>query len=546
MATAQDNISAKHRHSTHQSAPSPLRKQTRFRALAKGGLVWPLVSIATILVVMFIITFLGLKQIISPALVLITLLILIFSGLFGIAYTIHQIRQQLLKPLDHLRDSPFLRSHLSPSDQVVNPGSSTDLAEDISHLGDELKSLTENMDSKVRTQTQHIASKSRSLEILYEITTSLSTAQNLEELLEQFLDTLMILVDAKAASVRFLTDDGNTRLVASRGLSESVKKQEEMVALNRCLCGQIATHSGLGIQKGIAECNKFLDCAMVEGACSELIVVPLQYRDRILGVYNLFLERPSSELGQDARDLLYSIGKHLGLAVEKSRLDDNSRRLAIMEERNMIGNELHDSLAQSLVSMRLQIKMLGEILHRKDIRSAQNEVRNLRSAVEEAHTSLRELLANFRSSMDDRGLLTAIEDLLLRFKQETGVATFFQNECKQPDISLSPSQEIQIFRIVQEALANVRKHSNACTVRVLMTGGEDKCTILIEDDGMGLPDNPQTGNPGEHLGLSIMRQRAAHLPGEITIESEPGEGTRVSLTFSPNASNAISKITSSE
>ena len=214
--------------------------------------------------------------------------------------------------------------------------------------------------------------------------------------------------DAEAVSVRLLTDNGQTYMVASRGLSPEVIKQELLVDGNRCLCGKIARHGGFGVQKGLEQCNQFLDCAMLQGDCHELIVVPLQYRDKILGVYNLFLSRPSAELGKDVRDLLNSIGMHLGLAVEKARLDDNERRLAIMEERNMMGNELHDSLAQSLVSMRLQTKMLGELLYQKNTRAAQNEVRHLRSAVEEAHVSLRELLANFKTGMDARGLIPSI------------------------------------------------------------------------------------------------------------------------------------------
>jgi two-component system, NarL family, nitrate/nitrite sensor histidine kinase NarX len=458
-------------------------------------------------------------------------------GIICIVVVIHMLRQQLIKPLTRLRTTPLLQNR--SVDQDIRFG---DLAGDISHLGDELKLLTEDMDIKVRTQTKHIASKSRSLEILYEIATSLSTAHNLDELLEQFLDTLMILVDAKAASVRLLTDDGMTRLVSSRGLNEETIKQEYLVDINRCMCGDITIHGGFGIQQGVAACEKFNNCKMIDGDCSELIVVPLQYRDKILGVYNLFLERPSAELGNDARDLLNSIGKHLGLAVEKSRLDDNARRLAIMEERNMIGNELHDSLAQSLVSMRLQIKMLGELLHKGNNRPAQKEVQNLRSAVEEAHTSLRELLGNFRTRMDGRGLFPTIQDLLLRLKGETGISTFFQNEMENPEYQLSPVQEVQIFHIIQEALANARKHSNACTLRVLISGDEDRCTILVEDDGLGFPDNIPSSRPGEQVGLSIMQQRAARLPGIIDIESEAGEGTRICLLFSPNGNNDITSL----
>jgi len=456
------------------------------------------------------------------------LLVVVIAAIAAIGFRLYQ---QIIQPLSGLKLwSGRIRSgdFYTPI-PVAQNGPLTNTIEDINNLSHELDLLTEEFDTKVKTQTEHIGAKSRSLEILYDIATELSTARSLDELLEQFLDTMMVLVDAKAASVRMLTNDGNTRLVASRGLSEAVIKQEYMVDINRCLCGRITKEGGLGIQKGIKECEKFLDCSMVDEDCSELIVVPLQYQDRILGIYNLFLDRPSSELGKDARDLLNSIGKHLGLAIEKASLDDNERLLAVMEERNIIGNELHDSLAQSLVSMRLQIKMLGETLHKKDIRGAQNEVRRLNAAIDEAHDSLRELLSNFRTRMDERGLVPAIEDLVRRFIDDTGISLFFQNEALE--YSLSPFQEVQIFRIIQEALTNIRKHSNACNVRILLQNSENKYfNVLIEDDGLGFMEPMSTTRPGENIGLTIMRERATRLQGDLDIESEPGEGTRIKLS----------------
>ncbi len=455
-------------------------------------------------------------------------------GLGIVALIFHRLRKEFLVPLAHLRSwSQSLRSgNLAIHVPVPPQGELVSLVRDINGLTDELHTLTEEMDIKVRAQTEHIASKSRSLEILYDIATDLSTTRNLDELLEQFLDTMMVLVDARAASVRLLDDRQQTILVASRGLSTEIVKQEQQVDVGRCLCGQIARNGGIGIQDGIAPCNRFVDQPMVEGACRELIVVPLRYRDRTLGVYNLFLERPSAELGKDVRDLLNSIGMHLGLAIEKARLDDNERRIAIMEERNLIGSELHDSLAQSLVSMRLQVKMLGEILHRRDLRGAQDEVRRLREAVEDAHASLRELLANFRSRMDERGLIPSIKEVVDRFRQETGITVYLQNQWRS--FVLTPNQEVQVFRIIQEALANVRKHSNAHNVRILLGQADDETlSVLIEDDGQGADQeiSTTTGHPGEKIGLSIMRERADRIEGALLFDSEPGEGTRIQLMF---------------
>jgi len=500
--------------------------------LARNRLLFPIAGLFTILCFLSISTIVLYFLPDSYQVVSLWQIILVILGIGLTAHTVHRIRQQLLTPLDGLREwskqirSGDLESHIT----VPARGEFATLIQDINSLTDELHSLTDEMDARVQSQTEHIADKSRSLEILYDIATSLSTAQNLDGLLEQFLDTLMTLVDARGASVRLLDSQKMTRLVASRGFSDEVKEQEKLVNVDRCLCGKITLHGGIGVQKDMEACNQYLSCAIIENDCKEMLVIPLQYQDRILGVYNVFLDRPSREMGRDIRDLLNSIGKHLGLAIEKNRLDQNARRLAIMEERNMIANELHDSLAQSLVSMRLQTKMMGETLYKKDIRHAQNEVRSLNTAIDDAHKSLRELLSNFRSKMDERGLVYAVNDLLYTFKQETGINTFVHCNDSKEHSGLSPAQEFQVYRIIQESLVNVKKHSDACNVRVLINRlPKDGCNVLIEDDGQGIEETTTESVPGEHIGLSVMKERADAIHGELQIESEPGEGTRVLL-----------------
>ena len=377
-------------------------------------------------------------------------------------------------------------------------------------------------------QTVRLARKTQSLDVLYAIATSLSQPGSLEQLLDSFLDTFIELIDARAASVRVVTDDGHTRLIASRGLAPAVVEDDRRMALGLCDCGWCATTGGIRVQAGTRECAKLIGRPMLDTDCREFVVVPVQYQDRILGVYNLFLDRPLAAMGEDMHDLLMSVGRHLGLALEKARLDNNARRLALMEERTLIGNELHDSLAQALISMRLQVTMMDESLRRRDIGAAASEIRNLRPAMDQAHANLRDLLANFRLKIGDEGFAPAISGMIQRFQQETGIATFFQNECAA--LNLTPAQEVQVFYIIQEALTNIRKHSSARNARVLLNNEDDFYTVLIEDDGQGMA-GAATAAAGEHVGLAIMQERAARLPGQLLIETEPEEGTRIVLMF---------------
>jgi len=379
-----------------------------------------------------------------------------------------------------------------------------------------------------QAQSVRLARKTQSLDILYEISTGLSQPGGLEQLLDGFLDTFIELVDARAASVRLATEDGHTRLIASRGLAAEVVECDRRMDAGLCCCGWASREGGLRVQRGTAPCAALLGRPMLEPDCSEFVVVPVQYQDRILGVYNLFLDRPLAAMGEDMHDLLISVGRHLGLAIEKARLESEARRLAIMEERNIIGNELHDSLAQSLFGMRLQLKVLSESLARKDFGTAQSEAKRLRRAMTQAKTDLRELLVNYRLKIDESGLVQTVANLVERLRSETGIAVFFQNECQS--LALTPAQEIQVFYIIQEALTNIRKHSGARNVRIMLNNEADLYTVLIEDDGVGMPaaDEPVHG---VHAGLAIMRERTGRLPGQIVIESEPGEGTRIVLIF---------------
>jgi two-component system nitrate/nitrite sensor histidine kinase NarX len=379
-----------------------------------------------------------------------------------------------------------------------------------------------------QSQAVRLARKTQSLDILYATATSLNQPGSLEQLLDGFLDTFIELVDARAASVRLVTGEGQTRLVASRGLAPEVAERDRLMPAGGCPCGWAASEGGLRIQRGTAPCAALIGRPMLAPDCVEFVAVPAQHQDRIVGVYNLFLDRPLAAMGEDMPDLLISVGRHLGLAIEKARLESEARRLAILEERNIIGNELHDSLAQSLIGMRLQLKLLGESLARKDFGAAQYEASRLRRAMTQANADLRELLTNYRLKLDDAGLAQSIAGLVERFGRETGIAVFFQNECRS--LALTPAQEIQVFFIIQEALTNIRKHSGARNVRILLNNEDDLYTVLIEDDGLGMAEAAAEA-PGGHAGLAIMRERTERLQGQIVIESEPGEGTRIVLMF---------------
>jgi two-component system nitrate/nitrite sensor histidine kinase NarX len=339
------------------------------------------------------------------------------------------------------------------------------------------------------------------------------------------------MVNGRAATVRLQAPDGRMQLVGCIGLDDRVRVEREILPIRLCVCGKALTPGDILCEDDAASCAARNGQPMFAPDAIEALVVPLAYHDDVLGSYRIYVNRPGIAGREDIRELLATIGQHLGIAVAKQRSDAEAQRLSIIEERNAIAHELHDSLAQTLAGLRFQVRMLDDTLREGGSpQSAMDDLARIRSGLDEAHTELRELLNSFRAPLDRRGLVPALEQLTEQLARETGMHVFFQKDCRAP--SLSASVEMQLLRIVQEALTNVRKHSQAHTVRVLLScrpGGA--YMLLVEDDGVGFDLPRRDGSPGEHIGLSIMEERARRLGGQLRIESEPGEGTRVEVAY---------------
>ena len=405
-----------------------------------------------------------------------------------------------------------------------------ELASQINQLSDKLQALTEDMQSQVKKQTLHIAQKTRSLEIIYDVAASINVSRDLDDLLTRFLHTLKDVVKARAAVVRLITDDNQMRLVASIGLDDEVIAREQLIPAASCLCGSAYDEGSVQYQFDIKKCDKIIGHSFFNDENVAMIAVPLQYRDKTLGVYNLFIDNEMVSDVAEVNDLLTSIGRHLGMAIDKARLDDETNRLSIMEERTRLAHELHDSLAQTMASLRFQVRVLDENLRKGEEPAVWHELEKIENNLDEAYSELRELITHFRAPIDKRGLVPAVEHLIKRFKNQTGIHIFLQQEWNI--VQLPPSIEVEVLRIIQESLNNIRKHSQAHTVRVILRSQpQGDCHILIEDDGVGIDSNDNNDKTRDHYGLNIMQERAKRINGVLKIESDAGEGTRITLTF---------------
>ena len=467
---------------------------------------------------------------VAPMLACLGFLIAALTAMLLIGWRLHA---QLLRPLVNLQESVARVCQGEPgsSRALQNMGVLDALAQDIGALNEELTELYDEMDNRVARQTQRLAQKTASLKILYDVAAGINQAQDLEDLLLRFLRVLKRMVNGCSADVQLVMPDGSHRLVGAIGLDDTLVREQEMAPVDLCLCGAVLSPGAIVCDNEARFCSQIYGRRMHSSQDIAVVKVPLEYHDELLGLYRICIDKPGVNGREDIKELLDTIGHHLGVAVAKYRADDETRRLSIVEERNALAHELHDSLAQTLASLRFQCRLLDDSLSGSPVPpEARSDLRRIRNGLDEANTELRELLGSFRAPLDRHGLVPALSKLIDRFGQETGLHVLFQDNCRP--FELEAAQELQILRIVQEALANIRKHAEAHTVRVLLTReGGSAYTILVEDDGVGFHAPRLAAQPGEHIGLSIMEERARRIGAELRIESEPGEGTRLELIF---------------
>ncbi len=443
-----------------------------------------------------------------------------------------RLRSQLLNPLVRLEQSVFEVCQGEPASSLPleNVGVLGAVMQDIDSLSDELEEVYEDMDNRVARQTRRLAQQTTFLKVLYDVAAVINHANTLDDLLIRFLHVLKKMLSGRSANVSLMTAEGRLRLVGSVDENDVMLSGAEQLPIRICECGKPLTHGDLLCPRDPQRCASARGGRVFGDDRLEVLEVPLEYHDDCFGVYHIFVD-PGITISDEFLDLLSTIGHHLGMAVAKHRSDEEARRLSIVQERTNMAHELHDSLAQTLASLRFQVRMLEDSLGKDNISSgARGDLLRIRNGLDEAHTELRELLNSFLAPLEQRGLIRSLEKLAERFRQDVGIPIFFQYNCNDQD--LSSSEELQMLRIVQECLANIRKHAGAHNVRILFSRhGGAGYRLLIEDDGVGFDDEMPKGRPGEHIGLSIMEERAKKLGGELRVESEPGEGTRVELFY---------------
>ena len=370
------------------------------------------------------------------------------------------------------------------------------------------------------------ASKMQALRVLSEVTATLASEYDLEALFNRFLEMMVRLSGASAGVVRVMTSDGqHLRLAASLGLPPELVEKERLVDINCGICGAALRNDEIRQTRDLKPCFERTRQPYF-GECSSMVVVPLEHNGRLLGAYNLYMteERPIPE---EVSLLFRTISEQLAMAVENTRLMRENLRMTLMSERQMMANEVHDSLAQTMAYMKMRIELLREALLQYESGKALKYSGDIQQALDEAYASLRELLTQFRNRMDPLGLEHALKELASGYFDRTGVKLEFENRI--PDLNLTVDQEVQVFHILQEALSNVARHSGARQATLTLDADDGQYAFTVEDDGRGVFVMGAQPDLRHHFGISIMSERAQRLHGNIEIANRPQGGARLRL-----------------
>ena len=355
-----------------------------------------------------------------------------------------------------------------------------------------------------------------------------SRVWDFRKLLEEMLGTVISLVGANAGFIRLFPPNAQPpQTINSTGLPQEFWVNERTGCLDCGICGNDALYSGI-YSSGMGDYKARSERCFFSDQLKAVVSVPLESQGTIktlIGAITLFFSTPQQATDPNLKTVA-SFAKLISTSVEYNKVNREHGRADLIAERHSIASEIHDSLAPTLVYARMRTNLLIESIRSHNELTAAKYANDIDEALEISQKTARELITDFRCTLDPSGLLNALQTLAEQFRQRNDISLEYTNRAANPELPLE--HEIQAYHIVREALANIATHSGATHARLIVDYTCDSYVITIEDNGSG----GSTFTPVEgHYGIMIMRERAQRIGGEIKVESSKGFGTRVQLFF---------------
>lgn len=359
---------------------------------------------------------------------------------------------------------------------------------------------------------------------------AINTSLDLDAVLERALALVLDVTGAESGEV-FLLEVASETLVmrALQGRFPDAFRAITRFSLNEGYPGRIAQTGEAFVEHDLSNDPRFLRKGAKEQGFNSYAGVPLKSKGNVVGVMGVFSSDPQAFTAEDL-GLLETLGTQIGVAIENATLYAQLRTLTVVEERQRIAREMHDGLAQELGYLHLKI---GELERNPALASVRQDILLLKKVVASAYEEVQQAMFGLKMMVSaGLGLIPTFAEYLHEYGEQTGISVKLKVS-DEVATQFSPQAEIQLIRIVQEALTNVRKHAGATTARVAFDLDGDRARVTIEDDGRGF-DPAQANPPGQTaFGIETMRERVESVGGSFELQSEPGKGTRVVIWLDP-------------
>ncbi len=380
----------------------------------------------------------------------------------------------------------------------------------------------------------------RTLLPLFEVSNAIVSEVKLERLLNLIAQVVNRETRADRVSLMLVDRSGRELTIkAAIGLPEGIMNTA-VEKVGEGIAGSVAQTGKPLLLQGIVKRDDRADAGDVRSA----LCVPLMVRGRVIGVINSSKTSEHSPFTESDLELLSILASQAAIAIENARLfrnvEDQQARLerllrqllkAQEEERERISAEVHDSVAQWMVSASYYTQSADALISEQRPAEARRELENATRIIGQSVKEIRRIIADlYPPALSELGLWEALRQNIDCFERETGVSCSLDG---RPPLGLSPAHEIVVYRVVQEALNNIRKHAGASQVKISLNSYEGQVSIEIHDDGKGFDVASLTGETvaPTKMGLLTMKGRAEMLGGDLNIETGEGAGTKVLLTI---------------
>jgi two-component system, NarL family, nitrate/nitrite sensor histidine kinase NarX len=399
-----------------------------------------------------------------------------------------------------------------------------ELAAGFNEMARTLQSLYQGLEERVREKTQGLELERQRLADLYAVSAFVAEAPTLEALAQGFAREVRRIAGADACAVRLCDQDAHRfLLVAHDRLPATIAEGCACLEAGVCGCGDVTAQSQTQvIRVADAAAPRLGHCAAAGFA--SVVSVPVRAHERLVGEVDLF-HRKARTLRQDDRELLDALASHLGSALESQRAAALEREAAVAEERSLLARELHDSIAQSLLFMKIQVGLVQQAAQRSDDEAVERGIGELQVGVRDCYADVRELLLHFRTRTSDEDIEPALRTTVQKFEHQTGLPATLS--VLGHGVPLAPDVQVQVLHIVQEALSNVRKHAHARHVEVRVHTAPH-WRFEVQDDGVGFASG-EPASDARRVGLRIMQERALRIGARVEVQSAPGAGCTVTL-----------------